>query len=398
MSINLADDLLEEIEKGRAGKTGVIPFLYERVDEYIDIAKSTMYTIGGETSAGKSTIAQDAFIVKTILWYLENKTPDLKLSIIYFGMERKMSMYSARWISRLIFEEQGIDITPKQILSRKKNDQMSDEQYELVKMYTEKLRDWQREDLLIAHQGSKNPSGISMYLEAFAKKHGVIKDKDKNDKSMDNILESRTYKAAHENHIVLVITDHIGILAPEGENSQTKPKIDKFSRTMREARDIYGFSPVIIQQLNRNLSDVQRQKLGELAPKLSDFADSSQTQQDSDVIIALFDPYRHAIGDLQGQRDNGFELARFKDRKFRTYYRTLHILKNSFDSAGMSFSMALDPVHGILKTLPRRDNFGRVPEDIYEKVLSGQFFLESVNHGEERVPFSINNNKKRRPG
>lgn len=397
MSIDLADDLLEEIEKGRAGKTGVIPFLYERVDEYIDIAKSTMYTIGGETSAGKSTIAQDAFIVKTILWYLENKTPDIKLSIIYFGMERKMSMYSARWISRLIFEEQGIDITPKQILSRKKKDQMTDEQYGLVKIYTDKLRDWQREDLLIAHQGSKNPSGISMYLEAFARKHGTIKEKDKTDKSMDNILESRTYKPSHENHIVLVITDHIGILAPEKEESQAKAKIDKFSRTMREARDIYGFSPVIIQQLNRNLSDVQRQRLGDLAPKLSDFADSSQTQQDSDVIMALFDPFRHAPGDLAGQRDaSGFELARFKDRKFRTYYRTLHILKNSFDSAGMHFPMALDPVHGILKTLPRKDAYGRVPEDIYERVTSGQFFLEAIDDGESRVPFSFNNNKKRK--
>lgn len=388
MSINLAEDLRREIKRCRDGKNGVIPLLYDRVDEYIDIAKHTMYTVGGETSAGKSTIVQDGFIVKTILWYLENKTPDLKLSIIYFGMERKMSMYSARWISRLIFEEQGIDITPKQILARKKKDQLTEEQYELVDFYINRLDDWQKEDLLIAHQGSKNPSGISMYLEAFARKHGTIHDKDKADKSMENILESRTYIPNHDNHIVLVITDHIGILSPEKETAQAKANIDKFSRTMREARDIYGMSPVIVQQLNRNLSDVQRQKLGELSPKLSDFADSSQTQQDSDVILALFDPYRHSVGDLNGVRDNGFELARFKDRKFRTYYRTLHVLKNSFDSAGMAFSMALDPVHGILKTLPQRDITGRVNENIYEKVLSGQFFLENTDYGEDRVAFN----------
>lgn len=393
--INLADDLLEEIERGRQGKTGVIPFFYERIDEYIDIAKHTLYVIGGESGVGKSTIAQDAFIVKTVLWYLENKTVDLKLSIIYFGMERKMSMYSARWISRLIFEEQGIDITPKQILSRKKKDQMTDEQYELVKIYTEKLRDWQREDLLIAHQGSKNPTGISKYLEAFARKHGTIYDKDMTDKSMDNILESRTYKPTHENHIVLVITDHIGILAPEKEDSAAKAKIDKFSRTMREARDIYGYSPVIVQQLNRNLSDVSRQKLGELAPKLSDFADSSQTQQDADVIIALFDPYRHIVGDINGQRDNGFELSRFKDRKFRTYYRTLHILKNSFDSAGMSFSMALDPVHGILRTLPRRDQNGMVPDSIYDRVCSGMYFLEAIYEEKETMVFNKNSKNRK---
>ena len=377
--MSLRDDLLNEIENGRNGKSGVIPFLYEKVGDYIDIAKNTMYTIGGETSAGKSTIAQDAFIIKTILWYLENKTPDIKLSIIYFGMERKMYQYTARWMSRLIFEEQGIDISPKKILSRKKYDQMTDEEYGLVKEYTKVLDEWEKDDLLMAHEGSKNPTGISKFLEAFAKKHGTIIDKDKDNNEMENILKSREYKPTHANHIVLVVTDHIGILAPEKETAQTKMQIDKFSRTMREARDIYGFSPVIIQQLNRNLSEVARQKLGELAPKLSDFADSSQTQQDSDVIMALFDPYRHAVGPELG-RDNGYELARFKDKRFRTYYRTLHILKNSFDSSGLIFSMALDPVHGILKTLPNRDQNGGVDDRIYKKVLSGDFFLETDEH------------------
>ena len=377
--MSLRDDLLNEIENGRNGKSGVIPFLYEKVGDYIDIAKNTMYTIGGETSAGKSTIAQDAFIIKTILWYLENKTPDIKLSIIYFGMERKMYQYTARWMSRLIFEEQGIDISPKKILSRKKYDQMTDEEYGLVKEYTKVLDEWEKDDLLMAHEGSKNPTGISKFLEAFAKKHGTVIDKDKDNNEMENILKSREYKPNHANHIVLVVTDHIGILAPEKETAQTKMQIDKFSRTMREARDIYGFSPVIIQQLNRNLSEVARQKLGELAPKLSDFADSSQTQQDSDVIMALFDPYRHAVGPELG-RDNGYELARFKDKRFRTYYRTLHILKNSFDSSGLIFSMALDPVHGILKTLPNRDQNGGVDDRIYKKVLSGDFFLETDEH------------------
>ncbi len=385
--MSLRDDLISEIENGRNGKSGIIPFMYERVCDYIDIAKNTMYTIGGETGTGKSTIGQDAFVIKTILWYLKNKTPDLKLSIILFGMERKMYQYTARWMSRLIFEEQGIDISPKKILSRKKKDQMTEQEYQLVREYTKVLDEWEREDLLIAHQGSKNPSGISMYLEAFAKRHGEIKDKDKTDKSIGNILTAKTYTPNHPNHIVLVITDHIGILAPEKElASQPKAQIDKFSRTMREARDLYGFSPVIIQQLNRNLSDTSRQKIGELAPKLSDFADSSQTQQDSDVIIALFDPYRH-VSPTEPGRDNGFDLARFKDRKFRTYYRTLHILKNSFDSAGMFFSMALDPVRGILKTLPLRDINGKIDDSIYERVITGSFFLEE-EHGEDRKPFN----------
>ena len=382
--MSLSEDLLKEIENGRNGKAGIIPIYYERVNDYIDISKNTYYSIGGETGSAKSTLVQDMFMIRPIEWYLANKTPDIKLSIIYFGMERKMYMYSARWISRMIFEQQGIVIHPKKILSRKKQDQMTDNEYGLVKEYTKVLDEWEKDDLLIAHEGSKNPSGMSMYIEAFAKRNGKIIEKDKNDKSESNILNTKRYVPNHPNHIVLVITDHIGILAPEKEDTKTKGQIDKFSRVMRETRDVYGFSPVIVQQLNRNLEDTTRQKLGDLAPKLGDFADSSQTQKDSDVIMALFDPYRHITGELEGRRDNGFELIKLRDKKFRTFYRSLHILKNSFDSAGMQFPMAVEPVYGMLKTLPRRED---ITEGIYNRVRSGDFFLEEENHS-DKVAFS----------
>lgn len=382
--MSLKDDLLREIENGRNGKSGVIPVCYDRVSEYIDIAKNTYYTVGGETGAAKSTIIQDMFIIRPIEWYLKNRTPDIKLSIIYFGMERKMFMYSARWMSRKIFEMEGIAISPKKILSKKKTDQMSDHEYKLVTHYTDLLDEWEKDDLLIAHEGSKNPSGMSMYLEAFARKHGTIVDKDKTDKSMENILETRRYTPNHPNHIVLVITDHIGILAPEKESAQTKTQIEKFSRTMREARDVYGFSPVIVQQLNRNMESVERKKFGELAPQLGDFADSGQTQKDSDVIMALFDPFRHVTGDLDGVKHNGYELKNLRDRKFKTYYRSLHILKNSFESAGMNFPMAVQPVYGILKTLPLPTE---IKEDLYKRIKSGDFFLED-DDDEGKMPFS----------
>jgi hypothetical protein len=375
--MSIADVLWSEIEKGLEGKSGVIPMGYERLCDYIDIAKHTMYTIGGETGTGKSTVTQDGFLIRPLLWYLENKDKeDIKLSIIYFGMERKMYMYTCRWISRLIFQEQGIYIPAKKILGRMKKDKqlqlMTPQEIELVRVYKERLREWEKDDLLICHEGSKNPSGISKYLEAFAKKHGTVHSKPKRD-DIENILDTKTYEPNHPNHIVLVLTDHISILAPERESGtgQVKMNIDKFSRTMREARDLYGFSPVIVQQLNRDIANVHRQKLGDLKPKLSDFADSSNTSFDSDVILALYDPYRHATDD--GALDKGYQLKKLKNDRADTFYRSLHVLKNSFDAAGFSIPMGLHPYTGILKTLPRKEN---ITEDIYTSVLTGAFFLD----------------------
>lgn len=371
--MKLSEQLHKEIENGRNGKAGIIPVPYDRVGDYIDIAKNTGYVIGGETGSGKSTLVQDMFMIRPIEWYLKNKDENIKLSIILFGMERKMYQYSARWLARKIFTDQGIPIPPKKVLSRQKNFKMDDQEYQLVQMNYNILDEWEKDDLLIAFEGSKNPSGISAYLEAFARKHGTIIDKDKTDKSMENILADRTYVPNHPNHIVLVIVDHIGILKPEKDLEKSKGQIDKFSTVMRQARDIYGFSPVVIQQLNRSLADVSRLKLGDLAPKLSDFADSSQTQHDADVVLALFEPYRHIVGDLDGHKENGYVLKGFRDEYFKTYYRSLHILKNSFGTNGIQFPMALQPEYGIFKTLPRKKD---IDEGIYKNVTSGHYFLD----------------------
>ncbi len=378
--MTLSAELDKQIQRGRQGDASIIPIAYERVSEYIDISKNTMYVIGGETSVGKSTIAIDMFIINPIKWYMQHRNPSIKLSVIYLGMERKMYMTTARIISRLIFEDTGRHIPPYKILGRKAEHQMSESEYALVQEYYKILDEWEKDDLFIAHENSKNPSGISMYLEQFAMKHGVIHKKDKEDHSMENTLTAETYTPTHQNHIILVVVDHIGILAPEKVSGTTKQNIDKFSACMRKCRDVYGFSPVIVQQLNRNLSDVQRQKLGDLSPKLSDFADSSQTQQDADVIMALFDPYRHVNAADPG-KDDGYDLKRLRDDKFRTYYRSLHILKNSFSSSGMKLQMSVQPVYGILRTLPRNN---AIPETIYDDILSGVWFMPEVT--QQQIP------------
>jgi replicative DNA helicase len=386
--MSLSSELDHQIQVARKGKSGVIPVAYNRVKDYIDIAKNTLYSIAGETGVGKSTLAVDMFLVNPIMWYLANKNDNIKLSVIYLSMERKLYMMTSRIISRLIYEEQGIEIPPKKILGRNGGYQLTDSEYALVQEYYKRIDEWEKDDVLICQEGSKNSTGISMFLEEFAKRNGKITLKDKEDKSYENILaKPKTYEPTHPNHIVIIITDHIGILTPEDKGAKTKSTIDVFSRVMREARDVYGFSPVIVQQMNRNLSDVHRHKMGELKPKLSDIADSSNTSHDSDVVIILHDPLRHN-GEV---REAGFDVKRFKDKFHRNFYRSLHIVKNSFEASDVPFPMGFHPIYGMLATLPRGD---KITEDIYREVLSGQYFLsngDSQENIEEQVkkPFKF---------
>lgn len=391
--MSLSQDLDKEVLQGMNPETTVsIPVNLGRVGEYIEIAKNTMILIGGEPTAGKTTLAQTTFIVDPIDWYVTHQPKGMKLSIISFLMERKMTAYTSRWISRKIFEDHGENIHPKRILGKKNNFKLTKGEYELVQSYYKVLDLWEKEDLLIASQGSKNPSGISMFIEAFARKYGTIHDKDKTDKSMGNILASRTYEPHHPNHIVLIIGDNASVLDQEKDLNQTG-LVNKFNRTMMHSRDNYGFSPVLVQHLNRDVSSTQRRgPLDDIKPKLSDFADSSQTQKSADIVMAMFNPASHMTKDT-GCLHNCYDMNKMRDDKFRTYYRSLYILKNNFDAENLVFPLAIHPTYGNLKPLPKPDREGKVLSDIYERVLSGKFFLENGEQEsiEEQVkkPFKI---------
>lgn len=368
--MNIYEDIKKEVVQGLSGKNNTIPFPIEGLEDYLEISKNTMTVIGGATGSGKSTFTVEIFITGLIKWYFRNKDIEgfnTKLSIMYFGMERKQVMLTAKMLSRFIFEIEGISIAPKKILGRTKY-KLTDEELILVNKHTEIFKNWHDDDLFMCTEGSKNPTGISKYIEDFSKKHGVIHSpKEKGP------LEERTYVPNHPNHLVIIITDHLGILKSEkDETGQRKNRSDKFSQTMRTARDLYGYSPVIVQQLNRSISDINRLKLGDIIPKLSDFADTSDTQNDSDVVIALLDPWR-VLGNDADEDVMRYKLRQLRDEKGKKYYRSMHILKNTYNSDGISVPLAFHPVFGIFKKMPKIASEMTVED--YNSITSEEYFL-----------------------
>jgi len=366
--INLYDNLLEQIHKGLDTKDTTIPFSIEKLNWYIDIAPNMMTTIGGITGSAKSTSVQEFYIFNVLDWYLKNKgKTDLKLSIIYFGMERKMFMYSSKFVSRIIYQNEGLSIPFSKILGRNK-EKITEAELSTVLHYMDILKQWQQDETLICFEGAKNPTGISKFIEEFARKHGEIIPR------KDGTLESKSYKPHHPNHLVLIITDHVGLLKSEKVDGVKKQNIDKFSDTMRDARDLYGFSPVIVQQLNRSVMDVNRLKLADTLPKLSDFAETSQTSHDSDIVLALLDPY--SVLPTDTLKDfAGYELSKLKDAKGAKFYRTLHILKNSFNSNGITIPLAFNPYYGIFKEMPKKAQ--DMLDSDYKLITDGLYFLKN---------------------
>lgn len=376
--MNLYDSLIHEVDKGLQGKNGSIPFPIAKIDEYIDIAKNTNYLIVGDTAAGKTSVAHD-LILNILEWYYKMMVENLKLSIIYFGMERKQYNYSAKWVSRMIFKEEGFYIPVKKILGRlrkrdekgklgKEYDLMTPEEILLIKSYAKIFQKWEEDKTFICIEGTHNPTGLKIFIDNFAKENGEIV------KKKDGPLEKNHYIPTHENHIVLIITDYVGVLDKERDDQGIKKnRLDIFSAAARRWRDLYGFSPVNIQQLSRGVADIARIKLNDVKPKLTDIADTSELARDADVVLAIFEPYRY-LPDETEQDIIGYNLHKLKDAKGYKYYRTLHILKSSFDGDGITMGCAFHPQTGIILPMPKSPD--KMTDDDYADITNNNYFLK----------------------
>lgn len=152
----------------------------------------------------------------------------------------------------------------------------------------------------------------------------------------------------------------------EGVAYGTKKEIiDLASGDNRKFRDVYGFSVVNISQFNRDIADQNRLKM-DPSPRLEDFKDSGATQEDADIVMSLFDPWRYKVAD-----PCGYDLNLLKDQNGSKFYRMLSVLKNSYGSDGISIGLGFHGAIGNFKEMPHKDN---ITVTNYQDIISGKYF------------------------
>jgi hypothetical protein len=350
-------DILDaEVNKGLSGKNKGIPMGFDRLTNYVGIRKGMYYLIGGNTGSGKTSFIDDAFVLNPVDWALskEGQASGIKVKVWYRSMERSRAYKMAKWMSRKIFIDQGILIPVGTLLGWKET--MTKDQHDLYLHYKDYMNELCEVVTLI--DGPENPVGIAKELKAHAEANGEIVQLDKYNKR---------YIPNNENEITLVIVDHIGLLKTTKDQPTKKEAIDKMSDELRYARDFYGYSPVVVSQFNRSISNPMRQKNGDVEPQLEDFSESSSTQNDADVVMALFDPIRYKVAD-----PSGYELEKLKDELGAKYFRSLRLIKNTFGSDDLRIGLAFLGSLGIFKELPRRQD---MTDADYHAVVTKNYFL-----------------------
>ena len=353
------EKLNEEVNKGLSGNNNGIPMGFDRLNRYIGIRKSMFFLVGGNTGSGKTSFIDDCFVLNPFDWYIskKNKT-DIKLKIIYRSMERSSTYKYAKWICRRIFLDHGVSISVNKLLGW--TEKMNEDEYNLFLSYQSYME--QMKDVITVIEGPENAVGIAKELRAHALKNGKIVQKDPDDEY------SKVYVPNDPNEITIVIIDHIGLLKTTKDQPSKKEAIDKMSNELQYARDFFGYTPVVVSQFNRSISNPMRLKAGDVEPQLEDFSDSSSTQNDADVVLALFDPVRYKVEDT-----SGYDLNKLKDEYGGKYFRSLRLLKNSYGEDDIRIGLAFLGMLGIFKELPRKRD---ITDADYESVVNKSWFLK----------------------
>jgi len=350
------EHLAREIELGLSDRNNGIPMGFDRLNRYVGIRKSMYFLVGGLTGSGKTSFIDDAFVLNPFDWFVspQNKS-NIKLKIIYRSMERNRTYKFAKWISRRIFLDYGLIIPVSKLLGWQK-EKLTKDEHDIFLTYKDYME--QLSDCITIIDGPENPVGIAKELKVHALNNGTIEQLDDYNK---------IYVPNHENEVTIVVIDHIGLLKTTKDQPTKKEAIDKMSDELRYARDFYGYTPVVVSQFNRSISNPMRIKNGDVEPQLEDFAESSSTQNDADIVMALFDPLRYKVED-----PSGYKLDKLRDEYGAKYFRSLRLIKNSYGEDDIRIGLGFLGQIGMFKELPRMKD---MTESDYESVVNKSFFI-----------------------
>lgn len=367
--------LLSHMRNILDGKEQFIPNPYGRLSEVFNTHKGRYILVGSNTGLGKTSFVDD-YLLRT--FELSKKIPEAHFEVLYYSMERNEREKQAKWLSWKMYNQEKCKIASNVFsIGEDKGIKLNQSLYDKANGYSMQM------DTLFEHvkifNGVQKVERISQDIEEAAKRLGIYIHSDdlqvyKNgipipnaafsDKYMRGSYRGKVpylklsfngvsfeigqnedvYLPKKPNTFLFIVIDHIGKTAL-GKKMIKKAAIDELDEVLARARDNYYFNPIVISQFNRDIADPQRLKLsgGNLEPILEDFKESGNTQESADLILSIFDPYRYRAYDndgmYKGYRINSVTHPCTLTPSGVQRFRSLHILKNSYGVANVTYGM-----------------------------------------------------------
>lgn len=325
----ITNSLVHQITLGRSGKNWGLSMGMPKLESIIDgVTKGTYTLLFSGTGSGKTSLALYSYIYRPLVEHLH----DDNFKVTYYSLEMSSELLFAKLLCMHIFEEYGVELSTKELLSKEKGYTLSEEHYNLVLASLPWLHDVEK--VITVHDKALNAEILYSSL---------MKELEGRGKFIET--ETRTiYEPDNEDLIHLVVIDHLSLVR-KSQGRSLKEEMDLISSYLVTLRNRCGISPLVIMQANRDSTSMDRKKAGFDNMQISDIKDSGSPAQDSEIIISIFNPFRERLNKYKG-----YDIKTLQSR-----FRSITVLKNRYGESDIEVGTAFYGKCGLWKELPKSD-------------------------------------------
>ncbi len=322
-------DLEKRRQKVEAGGVNSIPSELVRFSNaYIGTEQRKFYLISAGTKAGKTQIGSYLKLYTPILFAYNN--PDkIRVKVKYYPWEETAQEILERFMCFILnrMTKGAIRIAPIDLKSSRVNSPVN-------RLILDTLNSKEYMDLLtffvmsIEFSYTGNPTGVLKECETYMKSIGTIEYEEIEMKDgFGNKTIGQKFKKYTQDDpdlYVILFIDHISLISPE-KGETLKQAIDKLSDyCIKELRNKYGMTIVIIQQQSADQEGSDNFKTGLMRPSVNGLADSKYTSRNCNMFLGIFSPFRMKLDQYLG-----YDIKVFMDN-----IRFLEVVLNRGGSSG----------------------------------------------------------------
>ena len=300
------------------------------------LQSNRIYGIVAPPKTGKTTFVDNAFVINPI----ENDNKK-KLVYIYFSYEIDKFSKQVDFVVHYLYKKlkithyelpnncrykgnKVVEISPNLIKGNLLDDnynkiRLDDKMLSLIRqVYYDYVSPIFKRILFV--EDRNNPTGVRNMLLHIANKLGKIEKK-----KLNFNFNSKVYKK-YKDYDVVVVMDHLRKLIPE-RGFNRKEVIDKMIEYFVELRNLLGWTFVVVQHTNRNLSSLDRIKFfdDEIYPTSDDIKDSGNLAEECDYLLSMFNPNDDKY---QLKQHFGIDIRDIRGNVIDKSIRTIHLIES----------------------------------------------------------------------
>lgn len=313
--------------------------------------KARYYLIGGESGAGKTTIADFMYVLR--LWFAA-KAMKRRVKIIYLSYEigRIDKMY--RWCSYFIWLKHGIRLPSDYLQGHVQGHLPSGKHVEMILEAYTAIRSMIDSKEVVIIENVQHPTAVfeGIIRDTFEPNGKVERDAvTPEEKKKGKLGYVRGYTEYDPDLMTMLVVDHLALTGSE-MGLDTKGIMDKMSKYMIVLRNMFNCSGCFIQQFSTDMMNAYRGNYGKkeqaaIKPTRLDFGDSKATFRDADVVLGYVKPQNEGILDF-----HGYNLLSPVKGGLGQYFVAEYIMKNRYGPSNKILPLFVDYVTGWCSDLP----------------------------------------------